>query len=139
MNRNGDRPYSGNTLRNLLTDLAVRLDVRDSTGALVDFNRTHRFRHTVATGLPNTGVPFRHANAAATERGQYADRNQVTVREDRGHVPLLRPQPAGRVVAGRGRPVRLDDPVGVVHDAGRLQSCPVSTQSALHHPPPARP
>jgi len=27
------------------------LDVRDSTGALVDFNRTHRFRHTVATGL----------------------------------------------------------------------------------------
>ncbi len=47
MNRNGDRPYSGNTLRNLLTDLAVRLDVRDSTGALVDFNRTHRFRHTV--------------------------------------------------------------------------------------------
>ncbi|MDF3313732.1 hypothetical protein P3H15_53680, partial [Rhodococcus sp. T2V] len=49
MNRNGDRPYSGNTLRNLLTDLAVRLDVRDSTGALVDFNRTHRFRHTVAT------------------------------------------------------------------------------------------
>ena len=58
MNRNGDRPYSGNTLRNLLTDLAVRLDVRDSTGALVDFNRTHRFRHTVATGLLNTGVPL---------------------------------------------------------------------------------
>jgi hypothetical protein len=47
MNRNGDRPYSGNTLRNLLTDLAVLLDVGDSTGALVDFNRTHRFRHTV--------------------------------------------------------------------------------------------
>ena len=58
MNRNGDRPYSGNTLRNLLTDLAVRLDVRDSTGALVDFNRTHRFRHTAATGLLNTGVPL---------------------------------------------------------------------------------
>ena len=58
MNRNGDRPYSGNTLRNLLTDLAVRLDVRDRTGALVDFNRTHRFRHTVATGLLNSGVPL---------------------------------------------------------------------------------
>jgi hypothetical protein len=58
MNRNGDRPYSGNTLRNLLTGLAVRLDVRDSTGALVDFNRTHRFRHTVATGLLNSGVPL---------------------------------------------------------------------------------
>ncbi len=58
MNRNGDRPYSGNTLRNLLTELAVRLDVRDSTGALVDFNRTHRFRHTVATSLLNSGVPL---------------------------------------------------------------------------------
>lgn len=58
MNRNGHRPYSGNTLRNLLTDLAIRLDVRDSSGALVDFNRTHRFRHTVATGLLNSGVPL---------------------------------------------------------------------------------
>jgi integrase len=58
MNRNGDRPYSGNTLRNLLSDLAFRLDVRDSTGALVDFNRTHRFRHTVATGLLNSGIPL---------------------------------------------------------------------------------
>lgn len=58
MNRNGDRPYSGNTLRNLLNDLAFRLDVRDSTGARVDFNRTHRFRHTVATGLLNSGIPL---------------------------------------------------------------------------------
>ena len=32
--------------------------MRDSTGALVDFNRTHRFRHTVATSLLNTGVPL---------------------------------------------------------------------------------
>ena len=58
MNRNGDRPYSDGTLRRLLTELAARLDVRDSTGALVDFNRTHRFRHTVATSLLNAGVPL---------------------------------------------------------------------------------
>jgi integrase len=57
-NRNGDRPYSSMTLRQLLTRLAHRLDVRDSTGRLVDFNRTHRFRHTVATGLLNAGVPL---------------------------------------------------------------------------------
>jgi integrase len=57
MNRNADRPYSVGTLRKLLTRLAARLDVRDSTGALVDFNRTHRFRHTTATSLLNAGVP----------------------------------------------------------------------------------
>jgi integrase len=58
MNRNGDRPYSGSTLRQALSKLAARLDVRDSTGTLVDFNRTHRFRHTVATNLLNSGVPL---------------------------------------------------------------------------------
>jgi integrase len=58
MNRNGDRPYTDRTLRGLLTELAGRLHVRDSTGAVVDFNRTHRFRHTVATSLLNSGVPL---------------------------------------------------------------------------------
>ena len=58
MNRNGDRPYPGQTLRQLLSELAARLDVRDSTGKLIDFNRTHRFRHTVATNLLNAGVPL---------------------------------------------------------------------------------
>lgn len=57
-NRNGDRPYSSLTLHNLLTRLAERLDIRDGAGRLVDFNRTHRFRHTVATGLLNAGVPL---------------------------------------------------------------------------------
>jgi integrase len=56
MNRNGDRPYPAGSLRPLLSELALRLDVRDSTGRLVDFNRTHRFRHTVATSLLNAGV-----------------------------------------------------------------------------------
>lgn len=58
MNRNGDRPYTDGTLRTRLTELAKRLDVRDSTGTLVDFNRTHRFRHTKATNLLNAGVPL---------------------------------------------------------------------------------
>jgi hypothetical protein len=58
MNRNGDRPYSDRTLRSLLTKLAARLNVHDSTGAAVDFNRTHRFRHTTATNLLNAGVPI---------------------------------------------------------------------------------
>jgi integrase len=57
-NRNGDRPYSSGRLRQLLTELARRLDIRDSAGSFVDFQRTHRFRHTKATSLLNAGVPL---------------------------------------------------------------------------------
>jgi integrase len=58
MNRNGDRPYLSATLHKALTELARRLDIRDSAGRLVDFQRTHRFRHTKATSLLNAGVPI---------------------------------------------------------------------------------
>ena len=107
MNRNGDRPYSGNTLRNLLTDLAVRLDVRDSTGALVDFNRTHRFGHTVATGLLNTGVPLHVlqrylGHLTPTMSMTYAQTLQSTCR---GRVPAP-PQDHRRWARDRGRPPR---------------------------------
>jgi hypothetical protein len=57
-NRNGDRPYSDRRLRERVGELARRLDIRDSTGALVDFQRTHRFRHTKATTPLNAGVPL---------------------------------------------------------------------------------
>jgi integrase len=57
-NRNGDRPYSSGRLRQLLSQLARRLDIRDSAGSFVDFQRTHRFRHTKATSLLNAGVPL---------------------------------------------------------------------------------
>jgi hypothetical protein len=46
------------TLHKALTELARRLDIRDSAGRLVDFRRTHRFRHTKATSLLNAGVPI---------------------------------------------------------------------------------
>jgi integrase len=57
-NRNADRPYVSATLHRGLTELAQRLDIRDSTGRLIDFQRTHRFRHTRATSLLNAGVPI---------------------------------------------------------------------------------
>jgi integrase len=57
-NRNADRPYVPSTSHKTLTELARRLDIRDSAGRLVDFQRTHRFRHTRATSLLNAGVPI---------------------------------------------------------------------------------
>jgi Phage integrase family len=57
-NRNADRPYVSATLHRALTELARRLDIRDSAGRMVDFQRTHRFRHTRATSLLNAGVPI---------------------------------------------------------------------------------
>ncbi|MEP6561950.1 MAG: site-specific integrase [Nakamurella sp.] len=57
-NRHGGRPYSDRWLRERVGELARRLNIRDSTGALVDFQRTHRFRHTKATNLLNAGVPL---------------------------------------------------------------------------------
>ena len=56
-NRNADRPYASGTLHKALTELARRLGIRDSAGRAVDFQRTHRFRHTRATSLLNAGVP----------------------------------------------------------------------------------
>jgi integrase len=56
-NRNGAQPYSANTLRGLLRRLARELQIRDQHGRLVDFQRTHRMRHTRATELLNGGVP----------------------------------------------------------------------------------
>jgi integrase len=58
MNRNGDRPYSKAQLNEMLTRLVARLGITDATGRPVDFQRTHRFRHTRATSLLNAGVPI---------------------------------------------------------------------------------
>ena len=57
-NRLGTQPYSANTLRGLLLKLARELQIRDQHGRLVDFQRTHRMRHTKATELLNGGVPI---------------------------------------------------------------------------------
>jgi integrase len=57
-NRNGAQPYSAHTLRERLLGLARELQIRDSHGRLVDFQRTHRMRHTRATELLNGGVPI---------------------------------------------------------------------------------
>ena len=57
-NTGGQRHYRASTLNGLLTQLAATLQVTDATGAVVDFQRTHRMRHTKATDLLNAGVPI---------------------------------------------------------------------------------
>ncbi len=57
-NTAGQRHYRANTLNGLLTQLAAALQITDATGAVVDFQRTHRMRHTKATDLLNAGVPL---------------------------------------------------------------------------------
>jgi integrase len=57
-NRRGAQPYSSNTLRGLLAALVAELQIRDAQGRLVDFQRTHRMRHSKATELLNSGVPL---------------------------------------------------------------------------------
>ncbi len=56
-NTAGQRHYRANTLNGLLTQLAAALQITDASGAPVDFQRTHRMRHTKATDLLNAGVP----------------------------------------------------------------------------------
>lgn len=58
LNRNADRPYPSSRLRTQLNKLAHLLDLRDTTGAVVNLQRTHTFRHTKATSLLNAGVPL---------------------------------------------------------------------------------
>jgi Phage integrase family len=58
MNRKADRHFPYERINALLNEFAQRLDIRDSAGRLVDFNRTHRFRHNKATSLLNAGVPL---------------------------------------------------------------------------------
>jgi integrase len=58
MNRRADKAYPLERINQTLFGFARRLDIRDGAGRLVDFNRTHRFRHTKATSLLNAGVPF---------------------------------------------------------------------------------
>ncbi len=57
-NTAGARHYRANTLNGLLTQLAAALQITDAAGAVVDFQRTHRMRHTKATDLLNAGVPL---------------------------------------------------------------------------------
>ena len=57
-NRKGAQPYPAHTLRDRLLGLANELQIRDQHGRLVDFQRTHRMRHTRATELLNGGAPI---------------------------------------------------------------------------------
>ncbi len=87
MNRNADRPYTFERINMILTTLARRLDIRDDAGRLVDFNRTHRFRHTRATSLLNLGVPL---HVVQRYLGHLSPMMTMGVRRDAGVDPRAR-------------------------------------------------
>jgi integrase len=58
VNRNADRYYPPGRLWHVLSEFVRQLGIHDAAGRLIDFNRTHRFRHTKATSLLNAGVPL---------------------------------------------------------------------------------
>ena len=81
--------------------------IRDSTGRLVDFQRTHRFRHTRATSLLNAGVPLHVVqrylgHLSPTMTMDYA---ADPGRDPRAGVPAL-PQDHRRRPRARRRPAR---------------------------------
>jgi integrase len=57
-NQRGLKPYHPAGLGQRLAKLANEFRLTDSQGRLVDFQRTHRMRHTKATYLINAGVPL---------------------------------------------------------------------------------
>jgi integrase len=58
MNRDGHRAYPGTTLHKQLGKFVELADLRDDHGRRLQISRTHKFRHTRATGLINAGVPL---------------------------------------------------------------------------------
>ena len=131
-NRKGTRPYSSNTLRGLLRKLATELQIRDRHGRLIDFQRTHRMRHTRATELLNGGVPIHlvqrylgHLSPEMTMR--YADTLPKTHERE-----FLRFKKLGR----DGRELELD-PADIYEMSGSLTWRPRSPCGSTPPPPPA--
>lgn len=56
-NNRGHHPYPKTTLRGRMEQLGELADIRDSQGRRAPLTNVHRFRHTRATSLINSGVP----------------------------------------------------------------------------------
>lgn len=103
-NHRGLRPYPAHTLHTRLRKLAGTLAIRDSTGRLVDFQRTHRLRHTKATELINAGVPLHVVQRYLGHRSPEMTMHYAATLEQTHEREFLRLAKIGR----DGRPVDLD-------------------------------
>jgi integrase len=103
-NRRGLRPYPAHTLHTRLRKLADALQIRDSTGRLVDFQRTHRLRHTKATELINAGVPLHVVQRYLGHRSPEMTMHYAATLEQTHEREFLRLASIGR----DGRPVGLN-------------------------------
>jgi integrase len=98
-NRLGHRPYYSSALAERLRRLAAVLNLRDSAGHPVDLNRTHRFRHTMATNLIDAGVNIPAVMAVLGHTSpemavHYHERRQAVARQE--FVRLQKVGAAGR-------------------------------------------
>jgi integrase len=86
-NRYGRRPIGSGSVAVRLRQLAEVLDLRDSTGTPIDLNRTHRFRHTMATNLIDAGLNIPAVMAILGHRSpemavHYHERRQAVARRE---------------------------------------------------------
>ncbi|WP_033308741.1 hypothetical protein RFN58_41925 [Streptomyces iakyrus] len=136
MNRNAGKPYPVERIHQTLSDFARRLGIRDSAGRLVDFARTHRFRHTKANFLRNRKITADARELATDPRDLWvmleldkrSDRNlpngpcllppRHACAKGRQHLPDLR-----QVRHGRHLPARDSAPPSSSTN-GRMRSRP---------------
>jgi integrase len=81
-NRQGFRHYSKTVYGRRLRIFADLVGIRDANGALVDFNRTHRFRHTRLTKLAELGKPVHVIQRYAGHRSPTMSMHYVAQREE---------------------------------------------------------
>jgi len=103
-NRQGQRPYSRNTLNHRLGVLARALQLKDSAGAIVEFQKTHALRHTKATELINAGVPLHVVQRYLGHRSPEMTMHYAATLDQTHEREFLRLARVGR----DGRPLELD-------------------------------
>jgi integrase len=91
-NRNGYRHYAADVYERTVRAFANTVQIHDSKGAVVDFNRTHRFRHTRMTKLAELNLPIHVLQRYAGHRSPTMSMHYVAQREEFAEQAFLATQ-----------------------------------------------